>query len=92
MGVSKLATLSDGTIIENPRALARYERKRRRLQRALSRKVENSWNRHDLRMRLARCEFRIECIRRDAQHKTTTMLARTKLAIGVESLNVAGLL
>jgi putative transposase len=43
-------------------------------------------------MKLARCEFRIASIRRDAQHKATAMLTRTKSAINVESLNVAGLL
>jgi putative transposase len=92
VGVSKLATISDGTIIENPKALTRFERKRKRLQRSLSRKAKGSGNQLDAKMRLAKCEFRIASIRRDAQHKATTMLARTKSVIGVESLNVAGLL
>jgi putative transposase len=42
LGLSALATLSDGTPFENPKALAQAERKLRRLQRALSRKK----NRH----------------------------------------------
>jgi len=92
VGISQLATVSDGTVIENPKALARFERKRKRLQRSLPRKMKNSRNRIDAKMRLARCEFRIASVRRDAQHKATTMLARTKSAIGVEGLNVAGLL
>jgi putative transposase len=92
VGVSKLATVSDGTIIENPRTLSRFERKKKRLQRSLSRKVKGSKNWADSKMRLARCEFRIASIRGDAQHKATTRLARTKSVIGVESLNVAGLL
>jgi len=92
VGISRLAMVSDGTIIENPKALARFERKRKRLQRSLSRKMKDSRNRADARLRLARCEFRIASIRMDAQHKATTMLARTKSVIGVESLNVAGLL
>ncbi len=92
VGISPLATVSDGTVIENPRALVRFERKKKRLQRSLSRKMKGSRNRARARMRLARCEFRIANIRRDAQHKATTMLARTKSVIGVESLNVAGLL
>lgn len=92
VGISKLATLSNETVIENPRALVRYERKKKRLQRSLSRKAKGSRNRADARLRLARCEFRIASVRRDAQHKATTMLARTKSVIGVESLNVAGLL
>jgi putative transposase len=92
MGISKLATVSDGTIIENPQALARFERKKKRLQRSLSRKMKGSVNRLDAKMRLAKCEFRIASIRRDARHKATTMLARTKSVIGVESLNVVRLL
>ncbi|WXG41553.1 MAG: RNA-guided endonuclease TnpB family protein [Candidatus Freyarchaeum deiterrae] len=92
VGISKLATLSDGAVIENPKALTRYERKMKRLHRSLSRKMKNSKNRLDARMQLAGCEFRIASIRRDAQHKATTMLARTKSVIGVESLNLAGLL
>jgi putative transposase len=92
VGISKLAAISDGTIIENPKALARFERKRKRLQRSLSRKMKDSRNRFDAKIRLARFDLRIASIRRDAQHKATTMLAGTKSVIGVESLNVAGLL
>ena len=92
VGISKLATISDGTIIENPKALARFERKKKRLQRSLSRKVKGSGNRLNAKMRLARCDLRIASIRMDGQHKATMMLARTKSVIGVESLNVAGLM
>lgn len=92
VGISPLAKISDGTTIENPKALARFERKKKRLQRSLSRKIKGSRNRLDAKMRLARCELRIANIRRDVQHKATTMLARTKSVIGVESLNVAGLM
>lgn len=92
VGISPLAKVSDGTIIENPKALARFERKKKRLQRSLARKRKGSRNRLDAKMRFAKCEFRIASIRKDAQHKATTMLARTKSVIGVESLNVAGLL
>lgn len=92
VGISPLATVSDGTVIENPKALARFERKLRRLQRSLSRKVKNSKNFEKARKKLAKCAFTISNVRRDAQHKATTMLARTKSIIGVESLNVAGLL
>ena len=92
VGISPLAMISDGIVIKNPKALARFERKKKRLQRSLSRKMKGSRNRINAKMRLARCEFRIASIRRDAQHKATTMLARTNSVIGVESLNVAGLL
>ncbi len=92
VGISKLATVSDGTVIANPRPLSRLERKKKRIQRSLARKKKRSSNRAKTVIRLARFELRIANIRRDAQHKTTTVLARTKSVIGVESLNVAGLL
>ncbi|GAI27004.1 unnamed protein product, partial [marine sediment metagenome] len=92
VGISPLAKVSDGAVIENPKALARFEWKRKRLQRSLSRKMKDSRNRLDAKTRLAKCDLRIASIRRDAQHKATTMLATTKSVIGVESLNVAGLL
>ena len=92
MGISTLATVSDGTVIENPRALNRFERKKKRLQRSLSRKKKDSKNRADAKMRLAKCHFRIANTRRDAQHKATTMLTKTNSVIGVESLNLNGLI
>jgi putative transposase len=91
-GISKLATVSDGTVFTNPRPLSRLERKKKRIRRSVSRKVKGSENRAKIMMRLARFEVRIADIRRDSQHKATTMLARTKSVIGVESLNVVGLL
>jgi len=92
VGVSHLAVVSDGAIIENPRALQRYDRKLRRLQRSASRKKLGSRNRAEANRTVARCYFRITNIRKDALHKTTTMLAKTKSVIGVEKLAVKNML
>ncbi len=92
VGISNLATVSDGTIIANPKPLSRLELKEKRIQRSLARKVRGSRNRAKAVIRVARFELRIANIRRDAQHKATTVLARTKSVICVESLYVAGLL
>ncbi len=92
LGISRLITVSDGTFIENPRALPRYERKRKRLDRALARKRPGSRKREKTRRKQARLEFRISNIRRDALHKATTWLARTKSAIGVETLGIGGMM
>jgi putative transposase len=92
VGISRLATVSDGTVIANPRPLSRLEQKRKRIQRSLAKKARGSNNRARVLMRLARHELRIGNIRKDAQHKATTMLTRTKSVIGIENLNVAGLL
>ncbi len=92
LGISSLIMVSDGTTIENPRVLSRYARKLRRLQRSASRKRPGSWKRTEVYRRIAKCHLRITNIRKDALHKATTWLARTKSAIGVESLNVAGMM
>jgi putative transposase len=92
LGLPRLATVSDGATIDNPKALRRYGRKLRRLQRSVSRKKEGSKNKEKSRIRLAGCHYRVSCIRRDALHKATTMLAKTKSVIGVEDLAVANMM
>ncbi len=92
VGISNLATVSDGTLIANPKPLSRLELKKKRIQRSLARKVKGSNNRAKAVIRLAQFELRIANIRRDAIHKATTVLARTKSVIGVESLNMVRLL
>ncbi len=92
VGVSHLATVNDGAVIENPKALRRYGTKLRRLQRSLSRKQKDSANRKKAKMRLAKCHYRVSCVRRDALDKATTMLAKTKSVIAVEDLAVRNMM
>ena len=91
LGVTTLATLSDGTVIPGPKAHKRLLQRLRRHSRALSRKRKGSANRRKAKVRLARLHARIASIRRDATHKATTMLVRTYRRIGVEDLNVQGM-
>jgi len=91
LGVKQLATLSDGTIIRNPRALDSNLRRLRRAQRNLSRKRKGSNRRREARTRVARLHARVADLRRDLLDKTTTMLARTYADISIEDLNVAGM-
>ena len=91
VGIKHLAITSEGVYYENPKALARYERKLKRLQRRLSRKVKGSRNRQKIKDKIARLHYRIACIRQDAHHKATTAIVNTASAIGIESLNVAGM-
>lgn len=91
MGVSELMTLSDGRSFENPRALAKLERKLAREQRRLSRKRKGSANREKQRARVARVHERIDDARRDALHKATTEAARESQAVAAEDLNVEGM-
>jgi putative transposase len=91
-GLRSLAVVSDGFVVENPRALHRQERKLKRLQRAVNRKVKGSSNRHNAVRALARLHLKISNVREDALHKATTKLARTKSVIVVEDLGVRGMM
>lgn len=91
LGVKTLATLSDGTVIENPRCLAASERRLKRAQKALSRKAMGSKRRAKARAKVARIHARVANVRADAIHKATTWLAETYSDISIEDLNVAGM-
>lgn len=91
LGVKTLATLSDGTIIENPRCLAASERRLKRAQKALSRKTMGSKRRAKVRAKVARIHAHVANQRSDAMHKATTWLASTFSEICIEDLNTAGM-
>ena len=91
LGVKELATLSDGTVIHNPHALKSNLRRLKKAQRSLSRKRKGSNRRRKARAQVARLYARVANLRSDALNKTTTMLAHAYADIGIEDLNVAGL-
>lgn len=87
----RFATLSDGTIIENPRFFRTSEKRLSRAQKALSRKQKGSANRSRARLRMARVHYRTACQRQDFVHKFTTDLSKTHARIVVEDLNLVGM-
>jgi transposase, IS605 orfB family len=91
LGIKTLATLSDGTVIENPRPLRKAERRLKMAQKALSRKVKGSRRRAKARAKVARLHARVANQRLDAMHKATTWLASTFSEICIEDLNTAGM-
>jgi putative transposase len=91
LGVSALATLSTGEVITGPKALRALLSRLQRLSRSLSRKVKGSENRKKARNRLARLHARISNIRNNALHQLTTSLTRRFHTIGIEELNVKGM-
>ena len=92
VGISQLAVLSDGTRFENPRALRGSEHRLRLLQKSVSRKKKGSSNRKKAVARVARQHYRVACIRSDAIHKMTSVITKRASLIGIETLNVAGML
>jgi putative transposase len=91
-GLTRFAVCSDGSVIESSKALQRGLRKLRQLSKSLSRKKKGSKNRDKAKLRLARHHRRIRNQRKDALHKATTHLAKTKQVIVVENLNVSGMI
>lgn len=92
LGITHLATLSDGTKIQAPKPLKNYLKKLRRLSRELSRKQKGSSNRDKAKTKLLRLYYRISNIRKDFLHKLTTELVRKFDVICLEDLNVQGML
>ncbi len=92
VGIKHLAVTSERQYFENPKALRRHERKLKRLQRQFSRKVKGSRNWYKLKDKIAKLHYRITCIRKDAHHKATTAIVKGASRIGIESLNVAGMI
>lgn len=91
LGIKTLATLSDGTVIENPRHLKKSEQKLKRAQRSLSRKMPGSNRRAKAKAKLARIHAHVTNQRHDALHKLTTYLTNKYSEISIEDLNVAGM-
>ena len=91
LGVLALATLSTGEPIPDPKAHRQELGRLRRLNRSLSRKRKGSKNRAKARAKLARLHARIADIRLDSLHKLTSGLTRRFDVIGIEDLNVRGM-
>ena len=102
VGLKQAAVVSDGRRLENQKPLALHLKKLGKLQRKLSKKQKTndpetkrtvfSNNYHKQRLKVARKHQQIANMRRDVQHKFTTELARTCGAIGIEDLNILGMM
>ena len=98
VGVGTMATGSDGTMVENPKALARALQRLRRLDKALARsrnvhgKSNYSNRREGLYAKRRRVHARVVNVRSDNHHKATTAIAKSAGRVVVETLNVAGMM
>jgi putative transposase len=92
VGLNRLATLSTGEGVENQAFLKTALKKLRQANKRLHRRKPGSKNREKARRQVARLHYRITCLREDLLHKLTTRLADSYGIMGVESLNLKGLL
>ena len=92
LGVSALAILSTGEKVVGAKPHKALLSRLKRLSRSLSRKVKGSANHHKAKQKLAKLHARIANIRQDSLHKLTTDLTRRFHTIGIEDLNVSGMM
>ena len=92
LGVSALATLSNGEVYIGPKPYRANMERLRRLSRRFNRKQVGSKNHEKARVKLARLEARIANIRRDYLHNMTCDLTRRFDLIGIENLAVGNLM
>ena len=92
VGLSRLVTLSTGEGVENQAFLKTALGKLRRANKRLHRRKPGSKNREQARKQVARLHYRITCLRDDVLHKLTTSLANCYGLVGIEDLNLRGLL
>ncbi len=92
LGIARLATLSDGRFLENPRPLEHALERIRVLQRALSRKrfLTNNWLK--AKRRLAKEHEHVRDFRRDLFFKLGALLAQEYDVLVLEDLNVRDLI
>jgi putative transposase len=92
LGITSLIGLSNGEKIANPQTFKAKRRKLQKAQKALSRKVKGSNNRHKARLKVAKVYTEISDARHDFLHKLTTRLVRENQLIAVEDLSVKNML
>jgi putative transposase len=92
VGLKEFATLSDGTIISNPKHIKEYEKKLAEEQRILSKKQKGSKNRFKQRLKVRKIQNKIRDTRKDFLHKTSNSIAKNHDGIVVEDLNIKGMM
>jgi len=88
MGVTRFATLSDGTFYAPLNSFKRHEDRLRKAQQAMSRKTKFSTNWKKAKARVQRIHLRIGNARRDYLHKSTTAISQNHAMVCIEDLQV----
>lgn len=91
VGIKEFAVDSNNVHYENPKYLSKSLKKLRREQRRLSRKEKGSKSRDKQRVKVARVHERIANQRSDHHHKLSRKLVDENQIIGVEDLNIKGM-
>jgi len=92
LGIKTLAVLSTGKVFESASSYRFFEKKLSRLQWLNRHKQVRSANWKKAQVKIARLHRKIANIRKDTLHKLTTYLAKNHGRIGIEDLNVSGMM
>ncbi|XXG30324.1 MAG: transposase [Ferrovum myxofaciens] len=76
VGITRFATLSDGSHIEPLNTFRKHQQRLARYQRAMSRKTKFSSNWKKAKARVQKIHTRIANVRKDFLHKTTTTISK----------------
>ena len=90
LGIRIFAALSNGEKIYAPDYKS-LERKIKRAQRVLSRRIKGSNRREKARLKVAKLKAKVAAIRKDFLHKLSTRLVKENQIISQEDLNVSGM-
>ena len=88
VGITRFATLSDGSHIEPLNTFRKHQQRLVRYQRAMSRKTKFSSNWKKAKARVQNIHTRIANVRRDFLHKTTTTISKNHAIVCIEDLQV----
>ncbi len=88
VGITRFATLSDGSFIEPLNTFRQHEQRLARYQRAMSRKTKFSNNWKKAKAKLQKLHTRIANVRRDFLHKTSSTISQNHAIVCIEDLQV----
>ena len=92
VGITPLAVDSDGVEYQNPQAYGSALRKLRRWQRTQARRTPGSRGWWQAQRRLDQAQRRVSGIRNNAHHHVSRELVRKYHTLGIETLNVSGMI
>ena len=92
LGIKTLATCSDGSTYENPKALKKNLKRLKRKQKQVSRKKKGSKNYEKAKHKLAKLHYHISNIRKDCLHKITSKIIDENQVIVLEDLKVKNMM
>lgn len=92
LGITTLATCSDGKNYENKKPYRTLRRRMNMIQRRQSKKKKGSKNRERARRKLAKTHQKIKNIRQDHLHKTTTSIINENQVVYMETLAVQNMM